>query len=304
MTSTTTTLGRAFDLYRQTATSRSAIALVIANAIPLIGVLFFGWSLLTILVLFWIENGIVGFWNVPRILLARGSMLQMLQDMSEEAAFNATGSARTAAALREQWQQAQARARVESTEPGTGSAPLRVGTILAGFGGVGRAALAGFFLVHYGMFWLVHGIFVFALPNFGFGQTLCTDGFQEGTPFGPEFTAGGCVSGTPFGDVVWSNVAIAAVALFLSHGASFFLNYIGKGEYMTTPAAKAMFAPYGRVVMLHVTIIFGAFIVALLGAPIGALLVLVVVKTAFDLRLHLRQHRAAPPDVPVLGEAG
>jgi len=97
------TVGRAFDLYRRTATSRSAIALVAANAIPLIGVLFFGWSLLTILVLFWVENGIVGIWNVPRILMARGSMLQMLQDMSEEAAFNATGNARTAAALRDGW---------------------------------------------------------------------------------------------------------------------------------------------------------------------------------------------------------
>src|SRR4029079_18966312 len=109
MTGSPTALGRAFDLYRRTTTSRSAIALVIANAIPLIGVLFFGWSLLTILVLFWVENGIVGLWNVPRILMARGSMLQMLQDMSEEAAFNATGNARTAAALREQWRQAQAR---------------------------------------------------------------------------------------------------------------------------------------------------------------------------------------------------
>jgi hypothetical protein len=51
-----------------------------------------------------------------------------------------------------------------------------------------------------------------------------------------------------------------------------------------------MFAPYGRVVMLHLTILFGAFIIAILGAPIGALIVLVVLKTAFDLRLHLRQH--------------
>jgi hypothetical protein len=39
---TVDTLGRAFDLYRRTATSRSALALLIANAIPLVGVLFFG----------------------------------------------------------------------------------------------------------------------------------------------------------------------------------------------------------------------------------------------------------------------
>jgi hypothetical protein len=61
---------------------------------------------------------------------------------------------------------------------------------------------------------------------------------------------------------------------------------------------RQMGAPYARVVVLHVTIIFGAFVVAFLGSPIGALLVLVVLKAAFDLGLHLREHRAAAPPVP------
>ena len=43
-------------------------------------------------------------------------------------------------------------------------------------------------------------------------------------------------------------------------------------------------------VSLHLTIIFGAMAVAFLGAPIAALVVLLVLKTAFDLRLHLREH--------------
>ena len=89
-------------------------------------------------------------------------------------------------------------------------------------------------------------------------------------------------------------MAIAAGALFLSHGASFFLNYLGKREYLTTSPIRQMFAPYGRVVVLHLTILIGAFAVAILGAPIGALVVLVVLKTAFDLRLHLRQHAPNP----------
>src|SRR5947199_7622205 len=70
---TVDTLTRAVDAYRRTASSRSALLLVAANAIPLVGVLFFGWSLWTILVLYWAENGIVGLWTVPKILLARGS---------------------------------------------------------------------------------------------------------------------------------------------------------------------------------------------------------------------------------------
>ena len=51
----------------------AVVALLAANAIPIIGVLFFGWSLMTILVLYWLENGIVGLWNIPRMLLARGA---------------------------------------------------------------------------------------------------------------------------------------------------------------------------------------------------------------------------------------
>jgi len=277
-----TTLARAFELYRRTATERSAIVLVGANAIPVIGVLFFGWSLITILVLFWIENGIVGLWNIPRILLARGSILQSLPDLPMEAAMDATGDAHAATALQARWRTARAQA-----------SPIDIG-------GLGRAGMALFFLVHYGMFWLVHGIFVFNLPSFaGLGGRADCIGttFPAGLPgdFPPEVLGGlgvsDCVS--PFGTLVWSNVAIAAAALFISHGASFFLNYLGKREYLHTSAAKQMFAPYSRVVMLHVTIILGAFLIAFLGAPIGALLVLVVLKTAFDLGLHLREHDAA-----------
>jgi hypothetical protein len=296
---TPTTVGRALDLYRRTATSRSAIALVVANAIPLIGVLFFGWSLLTILVVFWVENGIVGLWNVPRILLARGSIVDALPGMTEEAAFNATGNAQAAAELRARWEAARAQVTIERT--GSSPAVSPIASALLNGGGFGRASMALFFLVHYGMFWLVHGIFVFALPtfaDFGRGGGCIDNGLPASLPpnVPAELLQGSAATtcASPFGEVVWSNVAIAAVALFLSHGASFVLNYVGKKEYLTTSAAKQMFAPYSRVVMLHLTIIFGAFVIAILGAPIGALVVLVAVKTVFDLGLHLRQHRTVP----------
>lgn len=48
--------------------------LVGANLVPLVGAVFFGWSVWTILVLYWIENGIVGVLNVPKILLAQGRL--------------------------------------------------------------------------------------------------------------------------------------------------------------------------------------------------------------------------------------
>ena len=244
-------LGRFFDAYRRTASTRTAIALIVANAIPLVGVLFFRWSLLTILVVYWVENGIVGLWNVPKILLAQGSIVPARPGL-----------------------------------PSSVAAAFRSGRLP----GAGRAGLAMFFLVHYGLFWLAHGFFVLNLPAFAsFGASVlepCLDSFSF-----PD--AGAACAPGPFGGLVEPSVAIAAVALFLSHGASFFLNYLGRREYLTASPPAQMFAPYGRVVVLHVTIILGAFVAVFIGAPTGALVVLVILKTAYDLGLHLREHRGS-----------
>ena len=307
-------LGRAYELYRRTATSRSAIVLLLANLIPLVGVLFFGWSLITILVLYWVENGIVGLWNIPKILMAQGSMIPTLPDLPPAAALAATRSPEQAAALQEQWRQAQAAQAALAQQPP--SPEVRItsasGTRILGpraaarLSAIPRAGLAIFFAFHYGMFWFVHGIFVFALPAFagGTGAGPLGSGFGSG----PEFCIDGsgfpieCPSGA-FGEVLWSSVLIGAIALFLSHGASFFLNYIGRGEYLTATPGGQMAGVYGRVVVLHLTIIFGSFVVAFLGAPIGALLILVILKTAFDLGLHLRERRRAGPQLPASATA-
>jgi hypothetical protein len=298
---TVETLGRAWGLYRRTATSRSAILLLVANLIPLVGVLFFDWSLLTILVLYWLENGIVGLWNVPKIILAQGSIIPTLPDLPDAAARAATASPEEAARLQDQWRRTQAAQAALNAEPDAVALPATAGFLgpraATRLSAIPRTGLAIFFAFHYGIFWFVHGIFVFALPAFGgastFGGTI--DGSEvclDPTGFPIE-----CQSGA-FGDVVWASVLIGGIALFLSHGASFFLNYLGRGEYLTASPARQMGGVYGRVVVLHLTIIFGSMVVAFLGAPIGALLVLVVLKTAFDLGLHLRERRRAGPQVP------
>lgn len=46
----------------------SSYALIAANLIPLIGVLFFEWDAVLVLALFWIENLIIGAFNVVRII--------------------------------------------------------------------------------------------------------------------------------------------------------------------------------------------------------------------------------------------
>jgi len=49
--------------------------------------------------------------------------------------------------------------------------------------------------------------------------------------------------------------------------------------------------PYGRVIVLHLTVLFGGWIVMLLGSPLPALVLLVVIKTAADLRAHKAERR-------------
>jgi hypothetical protein len=74
---------------------------------------------------------------------------------------------------------------------------------------------------------------------------------------------------------------------------SFFWNYVARGEYRRTSPVAQMFAPYGRMAVLHVTIVLGAMPVLLLGSPIGLLLVLV---------FHMREHaRPVPPVLPATG---
>ena len=54
-----------------------------------------------------------------------------------------------------------------------------------------------------------------------------------------------------------------------------------------------MFAPYRRLIALHLTIIFGALAIIVTGAPVAAVAILVAVKTILDIGLHLAEHRAS-----------
>ena len=231
-------IASAIRLARATSTSTSALVLVAFNLIPLVGVVFWGWNVVTLLVLYWVENGIVGILNVPKMLLARGP-----------------------------------------ASPGEG--PLRIN------GGVAASnvGLVLFFLIHYGLFWFVHGVFVFALPAFATFTEEVTDGLLPGTV---EPTISSAIRGPDMSAVAWG-----ALGLAISHGASFVVNYVGRREYLGVSVARQMFAPYGRLVILHMAILLGAFVSLTIGSPVGALIVLVILKTIVDLTLHLREHGVA-----------
>ena len=48
----------------------SVLLLIVANLVPLYGVFFLDWQIFPILLLFWMENVVVGIFNVFKMLVA------------------------------------------------------------------------------------------------------------------------------------------------------------------------------------------------------------------------------------------
>ena len=161
------------------------------------------------------------------------------------------------------------------------------------------------------MFWFVHGVFVWTLPLFagvttavglGGGTGALGATLPPGLPadLAPVFGPAGNGLGPAGPDL--SAVAIAAVGLAVSHTRLVRRQLLGRRENLKVSPAQQTLAPYGRLVILHLTIIFGAFVSLVIGSPVGAVVVLVLLKTTVDLRFHVREHGrltaqplAAPP---------
>lgn len=139
---------------------------------------------------------------------------------------------------------------------------------------LGKIFFVPFFFFHYGIFTTVHGIFVIGL--FG-DKALGISGFSG------------------MDTLLWiiqsNNLQYAALMLFFSHGFSFLWNYLGQGEYERTDLPSLMGRPYGRVVVLHITIIFGGFLLMALNSPAAGLLLFIVLKILMDLAAHFREHK-------------
>jgi uncharacterized protein DUF6498 len=193
----------------------SLFALLLANALPIAGVLFFGWSVFPLVLVYWLENVVVGAFNVAKLLLAKPA----------EPVY---------------W--------------------------------LGKAFLVPFFVVHFGMFTYIHGVLVVAL-------------------LGPKGTQPFDLLGTIPPAIEANHLGWAVVGLVASHGLSFYWNYLKNGEYQRASLNALMTQPYGRVMVLHFTVLFGGWIVMLLGSPLLALVLLVVLKTAADLRAHKAERR-------------
>jgi hypothetical protein len=58
------------DIFKANWQQPSVIALVLANLVPLFGVLTFHWTVFPLMLLFWIENVIIGVFNELRMMIA------------------------------------------------------------------------------------------------------------------------------------------------------------------------------------------------------------------------------------------
>jgi len=183
----------------------SALALVAANLVPLAGVLFGGWKLEEVIVLFWAESAVIGFYTLLKMAV--------------------------------------------------------VGRWLAIFAGV-------FFVGHFGGFMSIHFFFIYEMFVRGLHAR------------GPE--PGAYEALTRLFTPLWP----ALLALFLSHGFSFGLNFIARGEYRGATISSLMVAPYRRVTLMQLTLIFGGWLVMALNNPLPALALLIVLKVVTDLHAH------------------
>lgn len=181
------------------------LVLVCANLIPLLGVLFGGWTLAEVMVLFWAESAVIGFYTLLKIAVVA------------------------------KW--------------------------LAPFAGL-------LFAGHFGGFMAGHFFFIYELFVRGIDAVHPDPGAVEAL--------------TRLFMPLWP----ALLALLLSHGVSFVRNFLAQREYEGATVQSLMAAPYVRIFLMQFTLILGGWGVMLLHNPVPALVLLIVLKVAFDLRGH------------------
>lgn len=193
----------------------AALALASA-AIVALGVLGLGWSVFTVMVVFWFDNVAIGAFNVLRMLVS--------------------------------------------------------GARIGGAGKAEASRMAAFFTVHFGGFTAANGFLVlllFGLPELGYPVTK--SGSLE--PLGPGLKI-------LFADR-WRWLAIAALVVTVH--AVMFAQWAAATRTAPTPLRSLMAAPYGRMIVLHVSLLAGGALIIEHGAPVLGVLLLVALKLGYDL---------------------
>lgn len=205
----------------------AGIILIISNAIPLVGVLWGGWNLLTVMLLYWAENVVVGIYNIARMVTILG--------WGDQRNF-----------------------------------------------GCSQIFLIPFFTLHYGMFCFIHGVMLawFLGPHLDHGSSgMLNNALTLTVNLIVQHPA--------------ATFTFALLSLFVQHGISFITPFLMKGEYRQAKCSDLGSQPYGRIILLHVTLLAGAVLMVLTGAKAAILALLVFIKLIIDLLIFLRDPRKA-----------
>lgn len=141
-----------------------------------------------------------------------------------------------------------------------------------------------FFCFHYGLFWLGHGAFVLEL----FGkESIHAAGSSL---FGPALAM---IDYT----LAWP-IVLAVAGLAVAHLVPLYTQFISTGRFRKSSPPVEMIGPYPRVVILHITLLIGAFLSLALGTPVVALLLLTILKTGYEILalrfVHLMKGKVKP----------
>ena len=182
----------------------STIALVIANIIPIFGLLYGGYTIEIILGIYWFESAVVAFYTIARIFYSGRSYGVIT--------------------------------------------PIVLVAVI-------------YFMIHFGLFMTVH-LFVI---------------------------------GTPLIAKTFAIAKISILAIFLSHGLSFLVNFVGKQEYKNISIKEIMTLPYKRIFVMQFIIVSGGLIIGglslVLGTEVGAAVAIVLIKIFIDLVYHKKEHK-------------
>jgi hypothetical protein len=223
------------NVFQKIGSYPSAWVLILSNLFPVFGLIFLDFDILSVILIYWAESGIVGFYGILKMVFIK-----------------------------------QPTSLISShyTKLKVVGVPVKTqSSILA----VSKLFMIPFFMVHFGGFMMGHLIFilVFFAPE--------TSGF-----FWPFSMLGVAFS---YFKTIW----IGVLLLFVSHGYSFYVNYLRSGEYNRLGIQTAMFQPYKRIIIMHVTLIFGGFLFIFSGQLIAILVLFVFLKIIVDLGSHLRE---------------
>jgi len=195
-------------------TKTSLSVLIAVNLMALVGIIAFGWDTFTIILAYWLESAIIGFYSILKLIFSKGEIK-------------------------------------------TKKVPPKFRGLQKTVNRAAKIFLIPFFIVHFGAFMVIHFFFITILSESP-GQTIAQ---------------------IPL-------IALTlGVGLFVSHGISFWNNYIKNNEYKKANPQNLMLSPYKRVIIMHATIIFGA----MLSVPA---MILILLKTIIDIIAHLRERKA------------